>query len=183
MTSDSNHQILFDDLKQNLTGNDDPILWQQVIETVFAEAEYLCERQQTKQDIFAQIGCCSHWMSPHNNGSWFKDQRFAWPTGYSSDGFTIFGLPKFDWCETWKRDKHQHLPWHNTEQVRGKRPLVFRVAIPARSKRHVRAVIHALWSPGSPTRPKEKLLQAYAFEKMNGSWSCTATFGEEAVYE
>ncbi len=183
MTSDSNHQILFDDLKHHLTGNDDPALWQQVIETVFADAEYLCDRQQAKQDIFAHIGCCSHWMSPHNKGSWFKDQGFAWPTGYSSDGFTVFGLPEFDWHETWKRGENENLPWQKTEQVQGKRPLVFRVAIPARSMQHARSVIHTLWTPGSPTRPNEKLLQAYAFEKQEESWTSSATFGEDAVYE
>src|SRR6266571_2075097 len=85
-----------------LTARDDPNLWETAITTILADAECLCQRLHCKERVFAQIGSCSHWMSPHNKGSWFGDVHFAWPTGYGSRGFTIFGLPVFDWSLLWE---------------------------------------------------------------------------------
>jgi hypothetical protein len=55
--------------------------------------------------------------------------------------------------------------------------------LPSRTARHVRAVAHTLWTPESPTIPKDELLQGYAFEKVNDGWSCVATYGDEKPYE
>ena len=167
-------------LEEHLTDHDDPLLWQVAIQTVLTEAAFLCRHRRGKQEIFAEIGCCSHWMSPHNNGSWFSDGRFAWPTGYGSDGFTIMGLPQFDWSEKWMWIDGDDEHWKPVAKISGKRPLVFRMAVPARTARHVRAVVHTLWAPGSPTVPDEKLFQGYAFENTNDQWSCVATSGKDA---
>jgi hypothetical protein len=167
---------------ERLSADDDPNLWQTAVERIIADADLLCHRCQSERAIFAQIGSCSHWMSPHNKGSWFHDVRFAWPTGYGNPGFTIFGLPEYDWFLTWKWIMEDSC-WEPIDGVNAKRPLVLRVTLPARTARHVRAVAHTLWTPGSPTTPKKKLLQGYAFAKVNGQWHCAATCGNQKPYE
>ena len=66
-------------ITDHLRADDDPKLWQTAVETIIAEAGLLCHRYRGKSEIFTQIGSCSHWMSPHNKGSWFPDVRFAQP--------------------------------------------------------------------------------------------------------
>ena len=73
----------------------------------------------------------------------FSDTRFAWPTGYGWHGSLIYGLPEFDWFLTWEwimRDSR----WEPADGIHRKRSLLFRIAIPARTTRHVRAVAHSL---------------------------------------
>jgi hypothetical protein len=173
-TTDSIWGLFAGPIESHLKDDDDPRLWHTVIRTIIPEAQFLCHRYRGKGGIFAQIGCCSHWMSPHNKGTWFSDARFAWPTGYGDSGFTIFGLPEFDWSVSWNWTK-QISGWVEVEQIGGKRPLVFRVAVPARTARHVRAVVHTLWSPGSPTMPNKKLLDGYAFTRTNNDWRFIST--------
>jgi hypothetical protein len=165
-----------------LKTNDDPELWETAVERILSDAELLCRRHRGRRGIFAQIGSCSHWMAPHNKGSWFRDVRFAWPTGYGGAGFTIYGLPEFDWFASWKwiaEDSH----WGPVERIGGKRPLILRVALPTRTAARVRAVAHVLWTPGSPTTPAEELRQGYAFQRRDGRWQYVATAGSEAPYE
>ncbi len=167
---------------EHLTVEDDRELWRTAIETIIADAELLCQRYRGNRDIFVQIGSCSHWMSPHNKGSWFSDVRFAWPTGYGNPGFTILGLPEFDWFLTWKWIK-EDCRWEPVDGLTGKRHLILRVTLPARTARHARAVAHTLWAPGSPTTPKRKLLQGYAFAKENDDWHCAGFSGDVKAYE
>ena len=168
-------------IRATLTADDDIRLWQTAINEVFHDAEYLCQHARSRSLILAQVGSCSHWLSPHNNGSWLKDGRFAWSSGYGGSGYSIMGLPEFDWFMTWQWNKHDKR-WDPDNQMRGKRPLTFRVTLPARTARHSRAVIHAIWTPGSPTLSKEKLLQAYGFIKNNDDWNCTSTYGKGKAY-
>jgi hypothetical protein len=165
-----------------LTADDDRDLWAAAIQTIIFDAEILCHRGSGRNRIFVQIGSCSHWMSPHNKGSWFGDVRFAWPTGYGWHGSLIYGLPEFDWCLTW-RWKTQDSRWEPVDGVDRKHRLVFRVALPARTAKHVRAVAHTLWMPGPPTAPNRELLQGYAFAKVKDEWRCAATVGDERPYE
>jgi hypothetical protein len=165
-----------------LTAEDDPNLWQIAVERIVADAEILCNRCSGRNRIFVQIGSCSHWRSPLNKGSWFADVRFAWPTGYGWHGSLIFGLPEFDWFLIWEWIIHESR-WEPVDAVNQKRALVFRVALPTRTVKHVRAVAHTLWTPGSPTAPKTELLQGYAFAKENDQWHCVATIGDERPYE
>ena len=168
---------------EHLRSDDDPDLWQTAMERIVADAELVCDRYRGKSEIFVQVGSCSHWMSPHNKGSWFPDVRFAWPTGYGSTGFRIYGLPEFDWFLAWKRVLREKSYWDPVQRIHGRRSLVLRVALPARTAKHVRAVAHALWIPGSPTCPKGQFLQGYAFAKEKGRWSWVATSGEQTPYE
>jgi hypothetical protein len=169
-------------IDKRLTAYDDPNLWNTAVERIIPEAEMLCDRRSGRMRLFLHIGSCSHWMSPHNKGSWFPDARFAWPTGYVWHRSLIFGLPEFDWFLTWEwitRDSR----CEPVSEVSRKHSLVFRVALPARTARHVRAVAHTLWTPGSPTTPKKELLQGYAFAKVNGQWQCVGTSGSDKPYE
>jgi hypothetical protein len=161
-------------IEENLTTDDDPCLWQTALERIIPDAESICRNYRGKDRIFIQIGSCSHWMSPHNNGSWFPDARFAWPSGYGSTGSIIFGLPEFDWSLIWERIGNENDGWQAAERACGRRPLVLRVALPARTARHVRAVVHTVWRPGSPANPKTKLVQGYAFQRQNDRWSWVA---------
>jgi len=166
-----------------LTVDDDPNLWEVAVREILANAEYLCQSYRGPDRIFSRIGSCSHWLSPHNKGSWFKDDvKFAWATGYGSSGSAIFGLPEFDWSLIWEWNKVDDL-WNPVPRASGRRSLLFRVALPARTARHERAVVHTLWMPGSPTMPKEKFLQGYAFKKINGIWRYAATAGGESPYD
>lgn len=165
-----------------LTDDDDVRLWRAAIDELFSDAEFLCNHARSKSPIYAQVGSCSHWLSPHNNGSWLPDAHFAWPSGYGGGVNSIFGLPEFDWSFIWrwnKRNKH----WTSNEKIHGKRPLTFRVAIPGRTARHTRAVVHAIWTPGVPTIPDSKLLQAYGFTKTKDGWESTSTSGKGTAYE
>jgi hypothetical protein len=169
-------------LSAEFTEDDDGHLWHSAINELFRDAEFLCRHAQSKSPIYTQVGSCSHWLSPHNNGSWLADARFAWPSGYGGSGYSIRGLPEFDWSLIWQWNKCNK-QWTPREQIRGKRPLTFRVAVPARTARHSRAVVHSIWIPGSPTIPDTKLLQAYGFVKTGSEWNCTSTFGRDSAYE
>ena len=171
-----------DELGSKLTNGDDPEFWPVAINQIFADAEFLCEHAKSKSPIFACVGLCSHWLSPHNNGSLLPDARYAWPSGYGGSGWSIFGLPEFDWSLSWQWVKSQN-SWTPTQEIRGKRPLILRIAVPARTAKHLRAVVHTLWTPGSPTIPKEKFLQVYGFMKVDHNWECTSMFGREKPYE
>jgi hypothetical protein len=37
-------------------------------------------------------------------------------------------------------------------------PFRYRVAIPARTRRHAQAAVPTVWLPGSPVRPRERLV-------------------------
>jgi hypothetical protein len=169
-------------LRAELAADDDARLWQAAINELFRDAEFLCRHSRSKSPIYTEVGCCSHWLSPHNNGSWLADARFAWPSGYGGGRYSIFGLPEFDWSLIWRWDERNRR-WNPNERIRGKRPLTFRVAVPARTAKHSRAVVHAIWTPGSPTIPDAKLLQAYGFVKKDSEWDCTSTFGKDNAYE
>jgi hypothetical protein len=166
---------------ERLSPGDDSGFWQTAVEKIVGDAEVLCRRYQGKDSIFAQIGSCSHWMSPHNKGSWFSDSRFARPTGYGCSGFSIYGLPEFDWSLSfeWQQDDR----WTPAPRVHGRRPLVLRVALPARTAKHIRAVANVYWTPGSPTIPEEKALLGYAFRKANDRWGLVERVGGKKAYE
>jgi hypothetical protein len=127
---------------EHLSDDDDPRLWEAALSAVFCDAELLCRSNRSKRPIFSQIGRCSHWLSPHNKGSWFKDvEKFAWPTGYGHNGSWVFGLPEFDWSIVLKWDAANTV-WDLVPKLPGRRCLLFRVAVPGRTARHVRAVDH-----------------------------------------
>jgi hypothetical protein len=122
-------------------------------------------------------------MTPHNKGSWFKgNDKFARATGYGSKGFTIYGLPEFDWSLLWEWNKTDRL-WEPASKAPAGRHLLLRVTLPSRTAKHVRAVAHTLWTPGSPLHPQEPTLRWYAFKKVDGIWQCAAIAGGKDLYD
>lgn len=83
-------------IADHLRDADDAGLWSTAVGEVMTDATFLCRHRTVRTPIYARVGCCSHWLSPHNNGSWFRDGRFAWPSGYGGSGWSIRGLPEFD---------------------------------------------------------------------------------------
>tara|TARA_B100000609_G_scaffold189243_1_gene176081 strand:- start:10609 stop:10839 length:231 start_codon:yes stop_codon:yes gene_type:complete len=50
------------------------------------------------------------------------------------------------------------------------------VTFPARTARHQQAVVHTRWTPGSPIKTNEELLEYYAFRKKDEkTWTLEAT--------
>ena len=156
-------------LVAQLTDDDDPALWELATNTILAEAA--STGRDAKQDMFAQIGCCRHWIRSHGS-RWTADgEFFAAPFGYdkTTTGYSFRALPDLDWLVFFK--------WTGAEWELGRtgaRCLLRRIAIPARTTRHLQAAVHALWTPRSPTS-KEKVVQLYGFRKMEGVWQWTAT--------
>ncbi len=127
-------------IAEHLTADDDPQLWDIASRKLLAETQAL--EGGSKPDIYTQVGCCHHWISPHHPVRWIADGNFfAWPFGYdkTTTGFSYQALPEFTWSVILK---WTGISW---EPIRtGKRCLVFRVAIPARTARHSQAARAAL---------------------------------------
>ena len=149
-------------IKPRLDHDDDPALWQLAIDTILAFADADAEAYTGKDCIIAQIGRCSHWIRPH----WKTRAGTAWPYGYGNigNGFAFTSLPEFDWSIKWVREPHTN-EWQLVSGQPTRRPLVHRIAIPARTSRHPQATVHTIWTPGSPNDPKHKLTVVYGFEK------------------
>jgi hypothetical protein len=135
---------------------------------ILGEAAELC--RSSKEDIFAQIGCCKHWIKPHSMW-WTAGGGFAWPMGYdkTTTGYSYSALPELEWSIVFK--------WiDGAWQIgrTGARCLVFRIAIPTRTARHMQAAIHTIWTPRSPLST-EKVVQLYGFRKLEGAWQLTDT--------
>jgi hypothetical protein len=165
----ANKLMLHPKIAERLTPDDDSDLWEVALSLFFVEAQRLAADK--RQDVYIQVGCCHHWISPHHPIHWLPKGRgrFAWPFGY--DKTTTLGyhaLPKLTWSVflRWTGD--------NWEVGRtGKKCLTFRIAIPARTARHLQAAIHTIWTPHSPTT-REKITQLFGFRKINGKWLLTA---------
>jgi hypothetical protein len=154
-------------IAQHLTDDDDPSLWDLAITALLTGAG---ASAVARQDVYAQVGCCSHWISPHHPIRWAADGGFAWPFGYdqTTTGSSYRALPELDWSEFLRWTGEAWEPGRT-----GRRCLVFRIAIPARTGRHLQAAIHTIWIPRSPTA-REKVVELYGFRKRVGVWSLTA---------
>lgn len=161
--------MLFTLIAEHLTDDDDADLWDVATRILLAEAQALAA--ETKQNVYTQVGCCHHWISPHHPIRWKADGGFAWPFGYdkTTTGWSYRALPEFSWSEFLKWTGEAWEPGRM-----GKRCLVFRIAIPARTARHSQAAIHTIWTPHSPST-KEKVIQLFGFRKKAGNWSLTAS--------
>jgi hypothetical protein len=153
----------------HLTSDDDPDLWEVVTKNLLAEAA--AASVETEQDVYSQIGCCHHWISPHHPIRWVNGGGFAWPFGYdkTTTGWSYRALPELSWSESfiWTGAS-----WNACKL--DSRSLVFRIAVPARTSRHMQAAIHTIWTPHSPTS-KEKVVQLFGYRKTKGSWIETAS--------
>jgi hypothetical protein len=150
-----------------LDHNDDPAFWQLAIETILASTDTAAANYTGKDCIIAEIGCCSHWIRPH----WKTRAGTAWPYGYGNvgNGFAFSSLPEFDWSVKLVRDTDTH-EWQSVTGQPTRRPLIHRIAIPARTSLHPQATVHTIWTPGSPNDPKHKLTVVYGFEKTDDGW-------------
>jgi hypothetical protein len=172
-------------LGERLDRTDDPELWECAVNAVLADATALCAAAPAPGRITAEVGRCSHWLRPHQT-RWTADGGFAWPTGYGGRGFSRNGLPEWDWSVRWSWSPDDRL-WRPVEPGRRPEParFRFRLAIPARTRRHRQAAVHTIWLPGSPVRPRERLVQFYGFRRGGAEWATRgylATPGD-SVYE
>lgn len=170
-------------LERHLTQDDDPQLWAAVVETVYSDAEYLCSLNSTSATISTTIGCCSHWLRPHQT-RWTADGGFAWPTGYGGREFSRTGLPLHDWeVELWWNAEGRWEPKPPPGLHPRRVNLQLRVSVPARSTRHEQAAVFTIWMPGSPPLPQKQLLQFYGFRRQETGWLCTAVTDRRTAYE
>lgn len=175
---------LIDQVIGQLASTDDPEAWRTILRHIIPEATYLCGENPDRQAIVMEIGCCSHWLRPHQT-RWTASGGFAWPSGYNGPPYSRVGKPEHDWQErfSWDRKsdrwKAERLPSTRTLPKRG---LEFRVSIPARTMRHPQAAVSTIWSPGSPPLPKKALKQFYGFRQVKGTWHCVATSGPTHAY-
>ena|GEM_PF-1491488 len=168
-----------------LWDDDDPELWRAVVNGVYSDAQVLCRLVPRGWSIVTQLGRCSHWLRPHQT-RWTADGGFAWPSGYDGPRWSRSGLPEFDWSQQWSW-RPQTAGWevHDAPQSR---QIVFRVAVPSRSRRHLQAAVHTVWQPSTPLGWKVDVTQFYGFrQQASGDWSCTAycacPWRAEGLYE
>jgi hypothetical protein len=162
--------MLISQLALHLTDDDDVGLWELVTNTLLKEAETAsCE---VKGEIFVEIGCCAHWISPHRPLRWKAGGGLAWPFGYdkTTTGFSYRALPAFEWSETFRFSGGR---WEPAEATN--RGLVFRISVPARTARHRQAAIHTIWTPRSPdTREKRRALFGFRRSGWRKWWLTTS---------
>lgn len=151
-----------------LTDEDDPALWDVATNTILANAGL--RGDNTKLGVFAQVGSCRHWIRPHGS-RWLADGGFAAPFGYdkTTTGFSFRALPELEWSVSFKWTGNK---WEVGRT--GRRCILRRIAIPARSAQHLQAAVHTIWTPRSPAS-KEKVVQLFGFRKKEGTWRLTAT--------
>ncbi len=165
-----------------LWDDDDPTLWAAAVNAVYPDAQALCRYVTSRGRVLTRLGRCSHWLRPHQT-RWTANGGFAWPTGYDGPSFSRTGLPEFDWFGQW-----EWCPKSGGWAVAAGDPspgqLLFRVAVPGRSRRHGQAAVHSVWQPGTPPQPRVPLVQFYGLRERSG-WSCTAYHAapSDRVYE
>jgi hypothetical protein len=170
-----------------LQHDDDRSLWAAVLRVVYSDARMLiADTGKGSRRIATEIGCCSHWLRPHQT-RWTADGGFAWPSGYGGSGSSRFGLPELDWSVfgLWDWATSSWVPMPPAMIGSPPRQLTLRIAIPARSARHAQAAVHTLWRPGPPQHPHQKLLQLYGFRRLTDGWKHTAYHARpsERAYE
>ncbi len=153
----------------HLTEDDDPDLWELVTSTLLSEAEAWAI--DARRDVYAQVGCCHHWISPHHPIRWGAGGGFAWPFGYdkTTTDYSYRAAPALEWSEFFRWTGDAWEPGRTGEKC-----LIFRIAIPARTARRVQAAVHTLWTPHSP-RTKEKVIRLHGFRKRVEAWSRTVS--------
>lgn len=158
-------------VEEQLSEEDDPALWGQVLKTVAEDASVL-QVAGHRAYLYAEVGACSHWLRPHQT-RWTAAGGFAFPMGYGdSEGFARSGLPGFDWSV-----KLQFNPdlvnWIIVSELLAKRFSLVRIAVPARTTRHRQAAVHTLWSPRT-LDGKQKRTVFYGFRNLSGVWDLMA---------
>jgi hypothetical protein len=153
-------------LKERLSAEDDPALWEQVLK-VLAEDASVLELVTDGSPLYAEVGVCSHWLRPHQT-RWTAAGGFAWPAGYGGTRFSRTGLPLFDWSVRLQFNLAP-IGWVIPETSPAKRFISVRVAVPSRTTRHRQAAVHTLWPPGT-LDAKRKRTVFYGLRNLNGVW-------------
>jgi hypothetical protein len=157
-------------LRERLSAEDDPALWEQVLK-VLAEDASILEGVSDSLQLYAEVGVCSHWLRPHQT-RWTAAGGFAWPVGYGGAGFSRTGLPLFDWSVTLQFNPAP-IGWVIPEKVPTKRSISVRVAVPSRTTRHRQAAVHTLWPPRTLDAKRERAV-FYGLRNLNGVWELKA---------
>lgn len=181
------HWANFSWLLTELERDDDLDFWEAAVDHVFADVDARCSL--ARKGVLAEVGRSSQWLRPHQT-RWTADGGFAWPAGYGEASLTgtrvrgnpnatwsasRLGLPAFDWFDRWRRQPNGVWePADPRERVRP-RQFLFRVALPARTRRHRQGVVHTVWPFGHPAQPRTRVFKLYGFRHQDGGWRCTAT--------
>ena len=163
-------------LDERLRGDDDPALWQEILDAAAEDASLLCA-PGGRSKLYAIVGSCSHWARP-NQSRWTAAGGFALPLGYGDGEGFVAGLPNLDWSATLQFDPTLSA-WICPLELPTKRFNSVRLAIPSRTGRHRQAAVHAVWSSGT-LNAKHKRTVFYGFRKSEHGWKLVArsAFGE-----
>lgn len=163
-----------DAIKERLSAEDDPALWEQLL-YVLAEDASMIESIKNGSGFCIEVGRCSHWLRPHQT-RWTDAGGFAWPAGYGDGGygFSRTGLPGFDWSVI-LQFAWEPIGWVSPEKSRAKRINSVRVAVPSRTTRHLQAAVHTLWAAGT-LDARNKRAVFYGFRSLDGSWELKACY-------
>ncbi|HEV3255367.1 MAG TPA: hypothetical protein VG013_00675 [Gemmataceae bacterium] len=164
------------DLRELLGEEDDPAFWQVAVDRILADTHVRATAYAGKEAILVQVGRCSHWIRPHTKNR----AGTAWPFGYGNtgQGFSLTSLPEFDWSLRWVL-RRESGAWIKAKGQPSRRPLVQRIAIPARTAKHPKGTVHTIWLPGSPEDPRRKLTSVYGFEEAGTGWECVDHWQKE----
>jgi hypothetical protein len=157
-------------LRERLSAEDDPALWEQVLK-VLAEDASILEAVTGGSQLYAEVGVCSHWLRPHQT-RWTAAGGFALPAGYGGTAFSRTGLPLFDWSVILQFNPTP-IGWVIPEKLPTKRSISVRVAVPARTTRHRQAAVHTLW-PARSLEAKRARTVLYGLRNLNGVWELKA---------
>ena len=157
-------------LKERLSAEDDPALWEEVLK-VLAEDASILESVAHGSQLYAEVGVCSHWLRPHQT-RWTAAGGFALPIGYGRVPFSLTSPPLFDWSVRLQFNPAP-IGWVIPEKVPTKRFISVRVAVPSRTTRHRQAAVHTLWPPRTLDAKRERAV-FYGFRSLNGVWELKA---------
>ena len=158
-------------LKERLSAEDDPALWEQVLKILGEDASTL-KAVTDGSKLYAEVGVCSHWLRPHQT-RWTAGGGFAWPSGYGGPGFSRTGLPLFDWSVILQFNPAP-MGWVIPVKSPTRHSISVRVAIPSRTTRHRQAAVHTLWSPRTFYAKRERRV-LYGLRNLNGVWELKAS--------
>jgi hypothetical protein len=164
----TNKLISMSHVEDRLTAQDDPGVWKEILAVLGEEflQRYRAE-QGEKESWFLRIGACSHWVRPHQS-RWLAAGEFALPIGYKGAAGWSNGLPEFDWSVILSFDDER---WKRVDRFSGKKQIVLRVAVPARTARHKQAAIPTMWSTSHQ-------MTLYGFRRIDQKWLCVAASDE-----
>lgn len=157
-------------LKERLSADDDPVLWEHVLK-VLAEDASILELVAVGSQLYAEVGVCSHWLRPHQT-RWTAAGGFAWPVGYGGTRFSRTGLPLFDWSIRLQFNPAP-VSWIVPEKLPTKRSISVRVAVPSRTTRHRQAAVHTVWPPKTLDAKRERTV-FYGLRNSSGVWELKA---------